>query len=381
MTTKRWTNIGKDWWTLRESAISTLSQRKKLSLTNLRPPSKTKKARDKFKKGPLKIQLVLETIELDNYNRKNGDEKLRNKEPRKDSTNTSSEDEQIGHTNQTRKRKPTFLEKRKFSNRNCRFWRKPNWSLEHICPARRSQCNKCKTMGHFAKVCKSKIVKRISEAPSSGSNTESWPEIDHIQSVNGINRVDFYKAILLVQGQPIEFIIYTGSPVTIIPPIIKPTEIKKTTKNVLVAIDRFSKWPTAHICRNADTQTVIKFLTKYFADNGTPRCIRTDNGSCFESNVLKNFFNSENIKRIRCTPNLHTGTGLVERTIRTIKLLTRANMTDGLIFDDSVQLAIKTFRQTPHSKLNMTLFQMHFGRKPGTAITNLIGNPECLLSY
>ena len=85
-------------------------------------------------------------------------------------------------------------------------------------------------MGHFAKVCKSKTVSRIQKEPSTDSNTESWPEIDHNQSVNGINRVDFYKAILLVQGQPIEFIIDTGSPVTIIPPIISPIEIHKTTK-------------------------------------------------------------------------------------------------------------------------------------------------------
>ena len=64
----------------------------------------------------------------------------------------------------------------------------------------------------------------------SDSSTEPWPEIDHIQSVNGVNRVDFYKTILLVHGQPIEFIIDTGSPVTIVPPIITPKEIKKTTK-------------------------------------------------------------------------------------------------------------------------------------------------------
>ena len=83
-------------------------------------------------------------------------------------------------------------------------------------------------MGHFAKVCKSKTVSRVAEAISSDSNTEPWPEIDHIQSVNGINRVDFYKGILLVHGQPIEFIIDTGSPVTIIPPIINPIEMKTT---------------------------------------------------------------------------------------------------------------------------------------------------------
>ena len=39
-------------------------------------------------------------------------------------------------------------------------------------------------------------------------------------------------------------------------------------------------------------------------------------------------------------------------------------MADGFIFEDSVQLAIKTIRQTPHSRLNMTPIQMHLGRKP-----------------
>ena len=86
-------------------------------------------------------------------------------------------------------------------------------------------------MRQFAKVCKSKTVKLISETPSPGTNTEPWAEIDHIQSVNGINRVDFYKTVILVQGQPIEFIIDTGSPVTIIPPIISPIEMKKTAKS------------------------------------------------------------------------------------------------------------------------------------------------------
>ena len=86
-------------------------------------------------------------------------------------------------------------------------------------------------MGHFNKVFKSKTVSRVKETTSSDNNTETWPEIDHNQSVNGINRVDYYKTILLVQGQPIEFIIDTGSPVTIIPPKINVAEIKKTTKN------------------------------------------------------------------------------------------------------------------------------------------------------
>ena len=55
-------------------------------------------------------------------------------------------------------------------------------------------------------------------------------------------------------------------------------------------------------------------------------------------------------------------------------------MADGLKFEDSVQLAIKTIRETPHSRLNMTPFQMHLGKKPRTALTSTIGKSECLLS-
>ena len=92
--------------------------------------------------------------------------------------------------------------------------------------------------------------------------------------------------------------------------------IKSKTRGdvyILVAVDRFSKWPTAQVCKNTETRTVLKFSTKYFTDNGTPQCIRTDNGSCFKSNEFKKFCNGENIKPIRCTPNLHTGTGLVRQ--------------------------------------------------------------------
>ena len=91
---------------------------------------------------------------------------------------------------------------------------------------------------------------------------------------------------------------------------------------ILVAVDRLSKWPTAQICENTDTRTVIKFLTTICSDNGTPRTLRTDNCSCcsgFKSNYFKTFCAGENIKRIQCTPNLHTGTGLVEKTILSIK--------------------------------------------------------------
>ena len=145
-----------------------------------------KKARDMIIKGPLKLNLVLETIELDNYNRKYGDRCTKSKRLQKNSSDSSSEEDQVGHTKQMPRR-------------------------------------------HFANVCRSKLVNRIQEEVT-GSNTEPWPEIDHIQSINGVNRVDFCKAILLVEGQPIDCIIDTGSPVTIIPPTINPKNMKATPR-------------------------------------------------------------------------------------------------------------------------------------------------------
>ena len=61
-----------------------------------------------------------------------------------------------------------------------------------------------------------------------------------------------------------------------------------------------------------------------------------------------------------------------------VKSLFRANLEDGLTFEESVQMSIKTIRQTPHNTLKMTPFQLHHGRKPRTPIVNLISQPACL---
>ena len=63
-----------------------------------------KKARDKFIKGPLKLQMVLETIEQDNYNREYGDKKT-NKKHRKLHLESSSSEEQVAYSLPARKRK------------------------------------------------------------------------------------------------------------------------------------------------------------------------------------------------------------------------------------------------------------------------------------
>ena len=135
-----------------------------------------KKARDNYIKGPLKLQLILETIELDNYNRV---KQNKTKRQRKNSSESTSEDEQVGYTKPATKKKAIFTGKKKTTERNCHFCGKANWKPEHICPAHKAKCNTCKKSGHIAKVCGTKAVNRIQEEDT-GSNTLSWTEIDHI---------------------------------------------------------------------------------------------------------------------------------------------------------------------------------------------------------
>ena len=92
-----------------------------------------KKARDKFNKRPLKLQLILETIELDNYNRKYGNKQNKTKRQRRNSSESTSEDEQVGYTKPGTKKKATFTGKKKTTERNCHFCGKANWTPEHIC--------------------------------------------------------------------------------------------------------------------------------------------------------------------------------------------------------------------------------------------------------
>ena len=63
---------------------------------------------------------------------------------------------------------------------------------------------------------------------------------------------------------------------------------------------------------------------------GVPGQIESGKGSAFISKENKNFWSEQNIIREYGTPNFHTGTGLVERTIQSLKNLIKANLEYGI---------------------------------------------------
>ena len=75
-------------------------------------------------------------------------------------------------------------------------------------------------------------------------------------------------------------------------------------------------------------------------------------------------------------PNLHTATGMVERTKQTLKNFVRTNREDGKSVTDSLQLALRSMRMSIHTRIGKSPFELHFGREPRKQIHNLLGNTK-----
>ena len=86
---------------------------------------------------------------------------------------------------------------------------------------------------------------------------------------------------------------------------------------ILIAIDRFSKWPTAKICKSLETKEVLTFLKQNFNLYEIPEKIKTDKGGAFIAKEYRDFCKSKNIEIEYSTPRLLTGTGVVEQAIQT----------------------------------------------------------------
>ena len=149
---------------------------------------------------------------------------------------------------------------------------------------------------------------------------------------------------------------------------------------ILIAVDRFSRWPTVKICKTSETKEVIQFLSNNFNLYGIPEKIKSDKGGAFISKEYREFCKSRNIEIEYCTPRIHTGNGTVERAIQTLKNLVIANMEDGENLTGSVNRALRVMRFTVHTGLEKTPFELHHGRKPRTELTNIVKDGKTYLS-
>ena len=191
------------------------------------------KLRDKLmKEKKLKLKKTIEMIKQNTYERKN----RKNTIPEALITNRGKEikEEPI----QKMERFGTRPKNRTTNEKPFKFCNAPNWNPSHKCPALDKLCNNCGRKGHFARVCRQKENKRrihnVTEEEITMIGNESDQSESSIYRIEKINRItdnnSYLTASVKINGIEKEFIIDTGSPISIMPigsDILKKTEIQK----------------------------------------------------------------------------------------------------------------------------------------------------------
>ena len=148
-----------------------------------------------------------------------------------------------------------------------------------------------------------------------------------------------------------------------------PIENQKGKKiYLLVAIDRFSKFPSVKVTKSTSGKSTVKFLRSYIDTHGVPESIRSDQFSGFKGKTFKKFCSELNIEQKFCPVGDHRGCGLVERTIQTIKRRLGVMMLDEN--NKSIKLCLsiimRDLRWNKQKTIQVSPFQAHFGRLPKT---------------
>ena len=195
------------------------------------------KLRDKImKEKTLEMKKIIELIKQNTYEKKN----KKNTIPE---ALISTKEKHIIKEEpiQRMERFGTRPKNKNFSNRPCRFCNAPNWTPLYKCPATDANCNKCGKKGHYPKACRQKFnnnrtVKRLTEDEMNepnDSSCESEESIHHIKEIKKIEETNkHYTANVKINGVIKEFIIDTGSPISIMPPdkrIMRTTKLQKVS--------------------------------------------------------------------------------------------------------------------------------------------------------
>ena len=140
---------------------------------------------------------------------------------------------------------------------------------------------------------------------------------------------------------------------------------------MLVAIDRYSKYPSAMITRSTGGRKIIKFLKSYIQQHSIPKSIKTDQYSGFKNKLVQKFCLEKNIAQYFCPVGDHRGCGLVERSIQTIKRRLGASQLSSDFYNvqDTLRNIIEDIRVTKNSVTGVSPFELHFGRPPNTELS------------
>ena len=132
---------------------------------------------------------------------------------------------------------------------------------------------------------------------------------------------------------------------------------------ILVLCDYATWYPEAIPLKNTDAETIAEELVALFSRVGIPHEILTDQGSNFQSQLLKELYRLLRVEAIRTSPYHPQTDGLVERFNQTLKAMLRKTASDeGKDWDKLIPFLLFAYREVPQESTGYSPFELLYGQ-------------------
>ena len=132
---------------------------------------------------------------------------------------------------------------------------------------------------------------------------------------------------------------------------------------LLIVVDDFSRYPEVEIISSLTAKVVIHKLEGLFARWGTPKIVKSDNGSPFQSAEFANYALLSGFKHRRVTPLWPEANGEAERFVKTIKKAIRAAKVERKDWHLEMYTFLRNYRATPHTSTKVPPTTAMIGRE------------------
>ncbi|OMJ26830.1 Pol polyprotein [Smittium culicis] len=133
-------------------------------------------------------------------------------------------------------------------------------------------------------------------------------------------------------------------------------------KGITNSVEALTRYPFTMAVADQTSVTVIKYLCQLFSIFGNPNLIKCDNGSCFQSQILKRFLIKECVKIEFNVPHQPEWMGLVERMNRTIRYaISKTCYPDYSQWEEALRQSVVGIRQRTSASTGYSPYYLMFG--------------------